>query len=125
MVREKEFRATGIPVTTEIPLVVLVNGGTASASEITAGALQDHARAVIVGTPTFGKGYIQNWVPLRNENGALRLTIARWLTPKGRKIQEFGLTPDYQIQITDQDIKNKVDSQLNQAITLLNFKSKK
>jgi carboxyl-terminal processing protease len=121
----KEFRTTGIPVDAEIPLVVLVNGGTASASEITAGALQDHARAIIVGTQTFGKGYIQNWVPLHNENGALRLTIARWLTPKGRKIQELGLTPDYQIQITDQDIKNKVDSQMNQAITLLRFKSKK
>ena len=116
---QKEYQATGNPVNTEIPLVILVNEGTASASEITAGALQDLERATLVGTQTFGKGYIQNWVPLRDKNGALRITIARWLTPKGRQIQELGLTPDYQVQITEEDIRNNNDAQLIQAIILL------
>ena len=116
----KEYQSSGDPVNTEIPLVVLVNEGTASASEITAGALQDIGRAVLVGTQTFGKGYIQNWVTLRDENGALRITIARWLTPKGRQIQEFGLMPDFLVKITEEDIQNNHDAQLNQAIELLN-----
>ena len=117
---QKEYQTTGTPINTEIPLVVLVNEGTASASEITAGALQDLERATLIGTQSFGKGYIQNWVPLRDKSGALRITIARWLTPKGRQIQELGLTPDYQVQITEEDIQNNNDAQLNQAIILLN-----
>ena len=121
----KEYRASGNPVNTDVPLVILVNEGTASASEITAGALQDLKRATLVGAQTFGKGYIQNWVPLRYDNGALRLTIARWLTPKGRQIQELGLTPDFLIQITESDIKNEFDAQLNQAITILSMPKNK
>ena len=65
----------------DIPLVVLVNEGTASASEITAGAIQDYERGLLVGTTTFGKGLVQNWIPLTGENGAVRVSIARWLTP--------------------------------------------
>jgi carboxyl-terminal processing protease len=116
----KEYQASGNSVNTEIPLVVLVNEGSASASEITAGALQDHGRAKLVGTPTFGKGFIQNWVPLRNNNGGLRITIARWLTPKGRQIQELGLTPDFLVQFTEEDFQNNFDAQLDQAIMVLN-----
>ncbi|MEK7340814.1 MAG: S41 family peptidase [Candidatus Binatota bacterium] len=78
---------------TDIPIVALVNGGSASASEIVAGALQDHKRAVILGTKTFGKGSVQTILPL-DDNSALRLTTARYYTPKGRSIQATGIVPD-------------------------------
>ena len=78
---------------TEFPIVVLVNGGSASASEIVAGALQDHKRAVILGTKTFGKGSVQTILPL-DDNSALRLTTARYYTPKGRSIQATGIVPN-------------------------------
>ena len=82
---------------TEFPMVVLVNGGSASASEIVAGAVQDHKRAVILGTKTFGKGSVQTILPL-DDNSALRLTTARYYTPKGRSIQATGIVPDIVIE---------------------------
>jgi carboxyl-terminal processing protease len=116
---EIPFNAIPGGIATEIPLVVLVNGGSASASEIAAGAIQDYDRGLIVGTKTYGKGSVQNWIPLNNDQGAVKVTIARWLTPKGRLIHEVGLTPDHVVELTDADIEAGVDPQLQKAIELL------
>lgn len=100
--KKDTYEALGKGLATEIPLVVLVNEGTASASEIVSGAIQDYGRAPLVGTTTFGKGSVQNWVPLSNDQGAVRVTIARWLTPKERLIHEIGLEPDYPLAMVSQ-----------------------
>jgi carboxyl-terminal processing protease len=86
----------------DIPLVLLVNEGSASASEIVAGVFQDYDRAPLVGTTTFGKGSVQYWIPLDNDQGAVRVTIARWLTPNERLIHEVGLEPDYPVWVVHQ-----------------------
>lgn len=91
------YNAEGNGLATEIPLVVLVNDGTASASEIVSGAIQDYNRGTLVGITTFGKGSVQYWIPLSNNQGAVRVTIASWLTPNERLIHQVGLTPDVEI----------------------------
>jgi carboxyl-terminal processing protease len=113
------YEATGDGIATQIPMIVLVNEWSASASELVAGALQDRDRAELVGVTSFGKGTVQNWMPLSNDEGAVRVTIARWLTPTSRSIHEIGLTPDYEILITDADMQAGIDPQLNRAIELL------
>jgi carboxyl-terminal processing protease len=114
-----EYNASGKGIATEVPMVVLVNEWSASASELVAGALQDYGRAQLVGVTTFGKGSVQNWIPLSNEEGAVRVTIARWYTPKGRNISEVGLVPEVVVEITDEDIQAGKDPQLEKAIELL------
>ncbi len=116
---QRPLRTIDGGVAKEIPMVVLVNDGSASASEITAGALQDYGRAKLVGIQTYGKGSVQNWIELDGENGAVRVTIAHWLTPLKRQIHKIGLTPDYVVEITEADATAKVDPQLNKAIELL------
>lgn len=101
---------------TNIPLVVLINGDSASASEILAGALQDYGRAKLVGVQSYGKGSVQNWVPLSNNEGAARVTIAHWLTPKERLIDHVGLTPDVVVDMTPEDMQAGRDPQLDAAM---------
>jgi carboxyl-terminal processing protease len=105
---------------TEIPLVILINEGTASASEITAGAIQDYGRGTLIGTTSYGKGSVQNWIPLRTEAGGVRITIARWLTPNGNQINEVGLTPDIEVPYTQEDVDAGRDPQLDAAIEFFN-----
>jgi carboxyl-terminal processing protease len=107
---------------TDIPLVVLVNEYSASASEVVAGAIQDTGRGQLVGTKTYGKGSVQQWIPLSDEEGAVRVTIARWLTPAERLIHEVGLTPDVEVEMTEDDIAAKLDPQLDAAIKILTEK---
>ena len=103
----------------DIPLVILINEGSASASEIVAGAIQDRGRGLLVGETSYGKGSVQTYNALVNEQGAVRITIARWLTPNGRQINEVGLEPDVKVEITEEDLAADLDPQLDRAIELL------
>ncbi len=112
---------TAIPggLATDIPIVILVNEGSASASEVVAGALQDYERGQLVGITSFGKGSVQNWIALNNNQGAVRVTIAKWYTPNNRTIHEIGLTPDVIVEMTDADYENDLDPQLDKAVEIL------
>ncbi len=113
------FNASGKGIATQVKLVVLVNEWSASASELVAGALQDRGRAQLVGVTTYGKGTVQSWIALTGNEGAIRVTIARWLTPDNRNVTGAGLTPDVQVTISDADIEAGIDSQLNKAVEIL------
>ncbi len=103
------------------PVVVLINNGSASASEIVAGALKDHKRAIILGESSYGKGSVQSIIPLRN-GGGMRLTISKYYLPSGKSISEVGVTPDILIEEigADFEINSEKDNQLNYAIKLFN-----
>jgi carboxyl-terminal processing protease len=107
----QRFNARPGDMTKGKPVIVLINGGSASASEIVAGALQDHKRATLVGTRSFGKGSVQTIIPLGAGNGALRLTTARYFTPSGRSIQAKGIVPDIEVmQSVPDELKSQTDS---------------
>ena len=113
------YEALGNGKATDIPMVVLINEGSASASEIVAGTLQDYGRAELVGMQSYGKGSVQIFYPLSNEQGAARVTIAKWLTPKERAINGVGLTPDHIVEMTEDDYTNDRDPQLDKAVEVL------
>ena len=116
--REKTYDALPNGVALDIPLVVLVNGGTASASEIVAGAIQDYERGVLIGTTTLGKGSVQLVYSL-SDGSQLRVTNARWFTPNDRAIHEQGLQPDIEVELTEEDITAGADPQLDRAVEYL------
>jgi carboxyl-terminal processing protease len=115
---ERKHTVEGGGLATEVPLVVLVNVGSASASEIVAGAIQDSGRGILVGERTFGKGSVQ--LPHTLSDGSdLRITIARWFTPKEREIQGIGIIPDIEVEMTLEDLEAGHDPQLERAVEYL------
>lgn len=113
------YRSKGYDVFNEsLKMVILVNAGTASASEILAGALSEHGKAKLVGEKTFGKGSVQELVKVTSDS-SLKITVARWLTPNGVSISKNGLKPDIEVPITKEDLENKRDVQIDKAIQLL------
>jgi carboxyl-terminal processing protease len=117
--RRRTYEAQRGGLATDVPLVVLINEGSASASEIVAGAIQDRGRGQLVGVTSYGKGSVQTYTELVNGDGAVRVTIARWLTPNGNTIHEVGLTPDVVVEMTEADVEAGNDVQLDRAVELL------
>lgn len=115
---ERPFLAIGNSALAKLPVVVLVNGGSASASEILAGALRNIRGAKIVGEKTFGKGTVQEVEHLK-DGSTIKVSISEWLTPKGGKIDKIGLSPDFEVKMTDEDAKNKKDPQLDKALEVI------
>jgi len=117
--KQKIYRSKGYDVFNEnLKFVILIDSGSASASEILAGALQDYKKALLVGEKSFGKGSVQEVLDVTSDT-ILKITVAKWLTPNGNSISEKGLTPDYTVSFTKKDIENKTDPQFNKAIELL------
>lgn len=115
---DETMKTNGNPKLLNVPLVVIVNDSSASASEIVAGAIQDHKRGIIMGIQSFGKGTVQE-VESFADGSSLRLTIAKWLTPDGRDIDKVGITPNIVVEITDEDIEKEYDRQKEEAIKYL------
>ncbi|OGZ79388.1 MAG: hypothetical protein A2528_00430 [Candidatus Staskawiczbacteria bacterium RIFOXYD2_FULL_37_9] len=113
------YKAEGNAELANYPVVILIDQGSASASEILAGALRDNRNIKLIGTKSFGKGSVQEVTNLRG-GSFLKITIAKWLTPKGDSISEIGLEPDVKVEISDKDIEDKKDPQLDKALELIN-----
>ena len=120
--KNKTQKTTKRVLTTK-PVVILLNKGSASASEIFSGAMKDNKRAVLVGTQSFGKGLVQEINKLPNNSG-INITIQKYLTPNGTDIHKKGITPDVVVELTDENIKNKDDVQLKKAIEVAQNLSK-
>ncbi len=113
------FRSKGYDIFNDkLKFVILIDGGSASASEILAGAMQDNGRAKLVGSQSFGKGSVQQVIDVTSDT-VLKITVAKWLTPNGTSISEKGLTPDYVVEMTQEDLNKKFDVQMNKAVELL------
>lgn len=116
---KREYKSKGYDVFTEsLKLVILVNGGSASASEILAGALREHNKATIIGEKTFGKGSVQELMPITSKT-SLKVTVAHWLTPKGNSISVGGITPDIEVLATPENTKEGADPILDEAVKYL------
>lgn len=115
---QKIFKAEGSAVFSDYPAVILINEGTASASEILAGALRDNRSIKLIGAKSFGKGSVQEIINL-SDGSFLKVTIAKWLTPKGQSISEVGLEPDIKAEITDDDMEQGKDPQLEKALEII------
>ncbi len=113
------YRSKGYKGIAHLPLVVLINKGSASASEIVAGALRDTRNITLIGEKSFGKGSVQTLKKFQ-DGSSLKVTVAKWLTPSGVSINEEGLTPDIEVELTDEDFNNDLDPQLEKAIEFLN-----
>ncbi|MFA6404548.1 MAG: S41 family peptidase [Candidatus Paceibacterota bacterium] len=115
----KIYRSKGYDIfNNNLKMLILVDGGSASASEILAGALAENSKAKLVGTKTFGKGSVQELVPITSDT-SLKITIARWLTPNGHNLSQSGLDPDYPVEITEENTKNGRDPVMEKAVELL------
>jgi carboxyl-terminal processing protease len=119
---EKTYESDGSGDAQELPLVILINQGSASASEVIAGAVRDRDRGILIGERSFGKGTVQSWEPLSN-GGGVRITIARWLTPDGQWVNEEGLEPDIIVSPSESDQEEMIDVQLQEAIEYLRGRS--
>ena len=115
---QKLYKAKGNSALLNYPIVILTNEGSASASEILAGALRDNRNVKLIGAKSFGKGSVQQVIDLKG-GSFLKVTIAKWLTPKGASISEVGLTPDIKVDLTDQDIQQNKDPQLDKALEIV------
>ena len=117
--KQKVFRSSGKNIFTDkLKFVILIDGGSASASEIVAGAMQDHGVAKLVGSQSYGKGSVQEVVDVTNDT-VFKITIAKWLTPNGNSISQKGLTPDIKVDLTKKDVDAAKDPQLEKAVDLL------
>ena len=116
--REREYQSRRDGLATEIPLIVLINRGSASASEIVASAVKDYKRGTLIGETTYGKGTVQTWINLADNRGSVRITFARWVGPLGVSIDGQGIEPDIEIQSSPEDYQSNIDPQLNAAIEL-------
>lgn len=114
----QKYETVGTPSLVDMPMVVLVNEGSASASEIVAGALKDHGRAKLVGKKTFGKGSVQDFQEL-SDGSTLKVTVAKWLTPNGTTIDGQGIAPDFEVELSTDDINASQDPQADKAVEVL------